>query len=408
MKYGILFALCAALSCSKNTSPTGETDSEENTGTKDSSSTVYQTERATTDPIETSPKESETSSSSATGSGTHEDIDTKSSDSDKAATDPETSSENSVHELLYSGTGMLYALEADDTHLYGISMAGIFRAKKDGTGEPELLGSTPSGQLHQNIYLDEKYAYWLLGENVVKLDKSTLESTQLSLEGHAQDYQVLTGDDQYLYISGISCWKIIRMSKSGGEIITSETEVELNGCAVTSLTLDDTSVYCGGGGCNPTMGKVFKAPKEGGEIVELFSLPEADSESVFLTWGPQASGMVVVDQRLYLMSNFHSDTMRTQYLGWVSTNGGEYTRVGEFDYTYQTKNLFWDKQRKALYFIMPGDSSYRGVYKYDLDTGEISSEKKLEYDLIRYPAAEDNDYIYWSKSEDGIYRTMKF
>ncbi len=199
MKFEILIALCVAISCSKSPSSgdsAGNTENGQNTGSKGTEESDDGTEKADTDPIDTSPSESETSSSSATESNTQEYIETESSASEPTGTATATSSESSEHELLYALGGDLYALEADDTHLYAVSMGGIFRLKKDGSGEPEILGSVPSGQLHQAICLDEQYAYWLLGENIVKLDKNTLESTMLSLEGHHQDFQVLTGDEQ--------------------------------------------------------------------------------------------------------------------------------------------------------------------------------------------------------------------
>ena len=205
-------------------------------------------------------------------------------------------------------------------------------------------------------------------------------------------------------MSGSGCTKILAMSKSGGEITVSENPVTGdNVCSVTTLTTDATHVYCGGGGCDPTMGKVFRCPKEGGEVTEVTTVPEASDPNLSPS-GPQVTGMAVVGDKLYFVSNYRSGGL-LQYFGWAPAAGGAYTQIDSFLYTKSTKRLHHDTERNALYFLASGHSGARGIYKYDL------AESKLSYkdidDAFLTPMATDAEYFYWP-TESELYRMKKF
>jgi hypothetical protein len=256
------------------------------------------------------------------------------------------------------------------------------------------------------VAIDAEYVYWVISPNVAKWNKASAERILISLEGQEEGINALTADDTRLYLATYGCAKIISMSKSGGEMTVSENPVTGdNVCGITTLTTDATHVYCSGGGCPPTMGKVFRCPKEGGEVTEVTTVPEVDLSPSTAAQGPQVTGMAVVEDKLYFITNFHDDVL-AQYLGWAPAAGGEYTRIAELRGVHRTKRLHHDIEQNALYFLASGGLTSTGIFKYDLGTGQLLFQRTPS--TASTPMAMDDEYFYWSIYNAELYRMKKF
>jgi hypothetical protein len=151
------------------------------------------------------------------------------------------------------------------------------------------------------------------------------------------------------------------------------------------------------------MGKVYRCPKEGGEVTEVTTVPEAIERESGLS-GIQVSGMAVVGDKLYMISN-HTSNVWVQYFDLAPAAGGASTRISTFNYSRLTKRLHHDAERNSLYFLVSGDSGVRGIYKYDLAEGTLFF-KAIEPAFLT-PMAMDAEYFYWPTMSE-IYRMKKF
>ena len=113
--------------------------------------------------------------------------------------------------------------------------------------------------------------------------------------------------------------------------------------------------------------------------------------------------MAIVDEQIYMVSNFRSDALM-QYFGTATLSDGQYTRIAELRDTISTKRLHRDEKRNALYFFAQGKNEVRGIYKYDLSEGKLF-RKPIEGG--GEPMASDEDYLYWH-TRSQIYRLKKF
>lgn len=307
-------------------------------------------------------------------------------------------------EVLYRIPGLLdpdsdtiSAFDVNDNHIYfqPLSMV-LYRVPKDGKGQPELFSGVMS-----DVTFDAEYAYTVLDESLFKVNKQTLEQQALNLAGQEKLYAITT-DSRRLYVTNHGCTKIVTMSMTGEDVAVFERETPIVYSGRASIIVDETNIYCSGSAKSDLGGRLYRCPKEGGEITEVTTMPDANHE-IRAAHSPQVSGMAAVGDQIYFIGNF-ADGANMQYLYVVPKEGGEPRLLAELRDTYYSSRLHYDEQRNSLYFFAPGKPTDKGVYRWVISTQSLTRYLTTEGDD---PLGADNDYLYWSY-HDKIYRMKKF
>lgn len=329
---------------------------------------------------------------------------TASSNDTGAGTEPFAAGSELLYELpdlLLPDIDSIYSFAVDETHIYfQPSSMNLYRVLKDGTGTPELFYGPISA-----IVFDETYAYMLDGakaESVTKLDKITLQQQTIALGGNNRLFGI-TLDADRLYMANHGCTKIVTLTKEGEDLRLFERESEILYGGYASIIVDETDIYCSGSGAGGFYGgRLYRCPKEGGDITEVTTIPDALHE-IRAAHNPQVSGMVSHDEYIYFIGNM-ADGAYLQYLYKVSKGGGEPISLSELWNTYGTQRLHHDIKRNSLYFFAPGKESDMGFYKWDLTSQSLS---RILHNEAETPMDADEDYLYWAY-HDKIYRMKKF
>jgi hypothetical protein len=316
--------------------------------------------------------------------------------------------DSSEPELLYELFGPsteaidIMSMDVQGNYIYFTTMSALMRLLKEGGGEEEPIGERPYAGSPQFLVSDENYLYWPRVAGIVKYNVETRHEEVFSTENYVTYIGLIVGEGEKIYIGGDGTSLQLSMNKEGDDIVDYGVEPNDENFGMAYITLDQTYVYFSGGGRGWSAGKIYRVPKSGGNIEEVTTVPEVD-DSNYEHLGPQAGAMVVVDANIFFINHYAASGSLLQYLAVAPASGGETTRLVKLLYTTNTQRIFYDKNRKALYFYASGDQA--GILKYDLEKEEMTRLEISKGGLA--PLASDEDYLYWA-SVNKIYRLRKF
>ena len=301
-------------------------------------------------------------------------------------------------ELLYvtgkDVPGRLEVFLVDGEMLYWAQRAGLWRAPKDGSGEPKAFGYWDTTNQGSSLLADEAYIYWQDGPHIKRKRKDTPhlsvstprytynfpwvddhldERYRAGIEtieyGAEHSFAFLTMDEHHVYAIPSSCTAVHKIETKTLEVHSFEVPRSEYSGGNTAVTMDDTHIYCG------NINHLFRIRKDGSGFEILY-------EDFATVWS-----LVSSPDKIFAMDRAGAAVPRilafSKADGEVSDMGQG--PIGGVADSYRAP-LQFDSARQHLYWGMGW------VMGRDMQTGAFFASPRLG---LSFAFTSDADYLYW-------------